>query len=68
MTVHVLVGGQTLYNMPGLPRDWPEDHQWISSIMAQGRPDDITCDVCRRQLSKTNEESDEPKESIPRPS
>lgn len=41
--VHVLFHGVSLCNLPGVPRDWPRGHRWVTVACH----DEATCSTCR---------------------
>lgn len=47
--VHFLRCGFTLCGMPGLPKDWPDDHRFVSLEMDLPR---ITCARCRTEAER----------------
>jgi len=51
LIVHVLRAGRPLCNMPGVPRDWPDEHRWVSENNARV----ANCPTCVAALNKTGE-------------
>ncbi len=49
MVVHILQYGRSLCGLPGVPRDWPEGHQWVS-IQDECVADDATCRKCIKRM------------------
>ena len=49
MIVHLLQYGQTLCLMPGVPKDWPEDHRWVG--VDEGI-EHVNCEECKKVILK----------------
>jgi len=48
--VHVLRHSQSLCERPGVPRDWPLNHTWVS-VADTELHDRVSCPVCRDRLA-----------------
>lgn len=48
-TVHLLKHGRSLCGMPGLPKDWPEGHVWVS-VKDEELASEVTCGKCVSRL------------------
>lgn len=51
--VHILSCGAALCGLPGVPRDWPEGHQWVPFLDHQTRTGTATCDACIKVATKS---------------
>ena len=52
VTIHVLRHGRALCGLPGLPRDWPEGHRWVSSLSVE----EATCAPCKARHEELRRE------------
>ncbi len=53
MVVHVLRHGHTLCGMPGLPKDWPADHNWVSDYDRKA----ADCPECLRTIQAEEDDT-----------
>ena len=49
ITVHILFHGRSLCNMPGVPREWPDGHKWVSTI--QEEVGEANCGACLERFT-----------------
>lgn len=57
MIVHVLMYGQTLCRMPGLPNTWSDEHRWTRDW----DKDNVTCGTCKTELERIEQEHEKKK-------
>jgi hypothetical protein len=49
LVIHILFHGVSLCNMPGVPREWPPGHKWVSVI--QEEVGDANCLACLERFT-----------------